>query len=116
MPLARLDKVGEEDEDVKEKLCLFLSFSSRCSGGLACGPEVVGELELEAEDSCGKVAVLGVVAGEECEEDGQTKPTRLLLRSRHVGRRRSTEGAGAGSAAGFDAGVEEEEDRCMAGY
>lgn len=109
MPLARL---GEEEGE-KEPLCLFLSFSDSCNGGLELGPGVLGELVPEIEDSSGNVAVLGVVAGEECEDDGQTRPTRLFLRSRHVkalGRRRST-GAGASAA-----GVGVEDDRRIAGY
>lgn len=94
---------------MKEPLCLFLSFSDNCNGGLELVPEVLGELEPEI-NSCGKVADLGVVAGEVFDEDGHTRPTRLFLRSRHVkglGRRRST-GAGAASAVGVGVGVEVE--------
>ncbi|KAI8601933.1 hypothetical protein EDD21DRAFT_353227 [Dissophora ornata] len=99
LPLARPVRMGEEMDEEKEKepLCLFLSFSDCCNGGLVLVPEDFGELGCEAVECCGNVALLGVVAGvvfadEDSEEEGQTRPTKLFLRSRHVnglGRERS---------------------------
>lgn len=62
-----------EEEKEKEPLCRRLSFSERCKGGLA--EEVFGEgllwgeLDDDEGEWCGKVAVLGVVAGVEGDDD-----------------------------------------------